>query len=221
MDVWMLPPVPPDTPKRKQETQAQVSTTPQSVKFRAVDRRGVDKQGVDRQLLLALGKKAVMDDNILRQHEAIIVDTLSLPGTLPEVVAMRSAGAAYNEAVRVRGKQHDLGSPHLHVWAALVMAVLKEQDVPEALRLALQTHVTEAKKPTDLQDHIRHCRIGAMWNPERFKLQIAVAPSAQMLWTLLCDYLVHRGATILRGTAPKGPLVRKISKCLTALGSED
>ena len=177
METWTLQLVTQEVHKRKSKLSPNACSAAAPVKFRAVD-----AQSQDHQLLVALARKSVADDTILRQHEAIVTNTLSLPSTFPEVDAAKSAGAAYSEAVKLQGKQHQLGPLFIHVWASFVTSIAAQSDAPQALRSALQQHAATIKQPSDLLGSILHCRVSAIWKPERFKLQVAVSPELRTLW---------------------------------------
>ncbi|CAE8613651.1 unnamed protein product [Polarella glacialis] len=209
VDTWMM--MPAGTAKHRQEPQG---TQPK--KFRAVQR-----QPPERQLLLALGRQALTEATRGRQQEAITIDTLLLPEANPNVPVMRAAGMAYADNVKAQGKQHNLGSPHLYVWAALVKQLSQEQDLSPELTTALQQHIATTPSPAHLQSIVRHCRLSKAWAPGTFKLQVAVAASVLQMWNLMKYHLQVQGATAKHGMPPRGPHERTIARLLASLDGFD
>ncbi|CAE8642583.1 unnamed protein product, partial [Polarella glacialis] len=73
-----------------------------------------------------------------------------------------------------------------------------------------------------LEDFVRHVH-ELMHGDElhaHILAKVAVSATIRPLWPQICEYLVCKGAIPLQGTAPKGPLVRRISKCLAVFGTD-
>ncbi|CAE8652662.1 unnamed protein product [Polarella glacialis] len=117
---------------------------------------------------------------------------------------MRAAGMAYADNVKAQGKQHNLGSPHLYVWAALVKQLSQEQDLSPELTTALQQHIATIPNPVHLQSIVRHCRLSKAWASGAFKLQVAMAPSVVQIGNLLNYHLQVHGAIVKHGIPPRG-----------------
>ncbi|CAE8638109.1 unnamed protein product [Polarella glacialis] len=118
-----------------------------------------------------------------------------------------------------RGKNHELGSRHLHVWAALIQSVAQQQNLPAPLASLLQQHIATATSPQSLQHLVLHCRFTQMRGNTSYKLTVAVAAPIRELWSHLVTHLVTIGVSVMPGTAPRGPHERQIAKLLRKLGA--
>jgi hypothetical protein len=176
--------------------------------------RAVDSNSIDHQILMEMGRHLLTMDSQVRQHEAVIMVTLGLPASLPEVSAMKRAGVAYMEQVKSLGKNHNLGSPHLRVWAAFITTMAKRTELSTTLATAISTHMADAANPLQLQDKVLHFRVTQMKSADKFKLQVAVAPELMLFWRMVQEHLCGLGAEVLAGTAPRGPHIRRLQRLM-------
>jgi hypothetical protein len=216
METWKLPEVEINgeaTGKRK-EMQIENFKNNQRGSQHAVKRMAVGTDAVDHQILMAASRHLITLDTQVRHQEAAVVTTLRLPATFPEVNAMLKAGRSYQAQVQAQGKNHQLGSPHLHIWAAFIMAMSKREGIPSQLYSAIEEHISAANQPTFLINKVLLFRQSQMKDPEHFKLQVVVCPELKALWNALQALLEAAGALALSGTAPKGPHMRRLLKLM-------
>jgi hypothetical protein len=216
METWMLPQsIPVEVRKKRTAAPGQLSGS-KGPKIPRAETQMALPDAVQ-ELLVALSRHTVGMDVKLRSQEAILMDTLALPATWPEVVAMQAAGLAYSDMVRKKGKNHGLGPPYIQEWASLIKCIHSSKDTPEGLKIMLKDHMAKAENPGLLLEAVKYCRLKMMWGGERACLQIHVAPILQSLWDNLKAYLVQRGAQQLYGPPPKGPHLRRLVKAMAAL----
>jgi hypothetical protein len=217
METWMLAePAMEVATKRKGTLKDEKKNNGQE---RAIKVRAISKESADHHLVIEMGKQILSMDNQMRQHEAVILTTIALPSTMPEAVAMKAAGIAYNQQAQALGKSHGLGSPHLRVWAALVMTLIKKKEISQQLAEALKAHAAAATTPMEIGSLVLHCRMTQMKNSERSKLQIAVALALTPTWSLMLQHLLGCGGELLLGSAPRGPHIREIQKTLMSMNA--
>eukprot|EP00931_Biecheleriopsis_adriatica_P119489 TRINITY_DN94712_c0_g1_i1.p2 TRINITY_DN94712_c0_g1~~TRINITY_DN94712_c0_g1_i1.p2 ORF type:complete len:189 (+),score=31.48 TRINITY_DN94712_c0_g1_i1:123-689(+) len=172
-------------------------------------------------MLVALGRQMIANDMQVRLHEAALIKNLEISSEMEEVTASKRAGLSYAEQTKTMGKLHELGSPHVRIWAAFATTLNLRKDLPEKLKSKLQSYIAEAQTPQQVALNMKVFRLTQMRNETKHRLQVCVSPALQPLWQLIEDYLIEKqGAKILSGIAPRGPYVRRVEQLLANQNTE-
>lgn len=156
---------------------------------------------------------------------SIIVWTISLPTKL----VSKPLQVAKDFTTRHKGQSnHRHGSPHVHVWRAVIQAILEAaQELPscaelkqatDILKKALQDFTDSGPKKGHL--HIRQCRVRTCREEEKglliYQLSHLLEDPRQV--DLAIHYLVNLlGGEVLEGTAPPNALERQLGKDIEEL----
>ncbi|CAK0848494.1 unnamed protein product, partial [Prorocentrum cordatum] len=128
-------------------------------------------------------KQTLMTTQLVRELWAAGVDTYFLTADLPEIEAAQEAGATYSHEVRARGKGHQLGPPHLHIFNGFVTKLLERGPA-----LGQRTHamlkdwhgrVWCELQPHDLYDMVRLFRVTKCYDQNKRKLHLMMRDVAQ------------------------------------------
>ena len=158
------------------------------------------------------------------------------------VPPLRDAGAAYFEEAKRLGKGHDLGPPHIHVWSALLSAVIANNKLDLTNRRVLRAYwqqVLVMSDKTKLDQDIKICRLRKCYAPKgkeptHYKLQLCLSTARQVreivvqaegdqprvecsLMDALTALLCEAGAVQKVGKAPRGALEREAEALLAQL----
>ena len=186
-----------------------------------------EEEAEDDPLLVAVTKLTLQNKQESRQFASSLWDTFLGNNSVSPIVASQKAGKQYAAAVKDQGKQHKLGSPHIHIIMAFFEALAKEEAASQLLKL------TAAKMDQDGPDFIQqlfpYFRVTPTYKPEICKIQFMMHPLA--VWKLdtetsdntvltgkiraeLHDYLKAVGFVRKDGAAPKGELERVVQRLL-------
>lgn len=137
------------------------------------------------------------------------------------VTAAVTAGKSYTEATR--GKRgHNMGSPHLHVGAAIIR-ILEKSSHCDVVKIKSFMHQHGAQNA--LCNAIPILFVSEQFDKEKFKITWLDTPvwledgvgggaTTRILSEELSKYLIAEGAEELVGTAPRSPAERRVSKFL-------
>ena len=146
--------------------------------------------------------------------ESAVFVTYILAKETPYAQAASEAGQAYAQRSRAAGKNHTLGQPSSWVWAALVQAALKDENLTEDQRKSVKAHCDSAADPTALCDTVLYCRMSKVYDQSKVRLQVAVVPKLSTVLMILQEGLDKCGADRKHGPAPRGALERQIQDLL-------
>ena len=180
---------------------------------RGAKRGRVDGKATSQELEVLVAKLTLQNAGDIRMLKGVITHCALLDSKDPLCGELEKANKKFQA---IRAQQKDAGSPHILLWAALVMALIKSgrgevQDLEE-----LRKHA-EIKKE-ELQQMIHTCFFAP--KPEgngKPKLLLAVSTEkALRAQAAVLRILAVNGADVRHGPAPKSPLERAVSKALEA-----
>ncbi|CAE8630888.1 unnamed protein product [Polarella glacialis] len=167
-------------------------------------------------LLVYTAKQALSSAVRVREHDAVLQRVVLLPAAHPVCLSLQQCGRQF--AATAQNKQTaELGSPHLHKWAALV-ALLGAPTLSEQQKALLAEHAQTMDSPQKLAQSVFVCKLSKAWVKDTFQLTISLAPEMLAVTELVCTVLASNGAVVKRGIPPRSPQERAISKILVDMG---
>ncbi|CAK0855059.1 unnamed protein product [Prorocentrum cordatum] len=171
-------------------------------------------------------KQVLLTSQMVRDLWAAGVDTFFMDADAPEVVAVSECGVTYSHEVRARGKGHQLGPPHLHIFDGFLSQLLERGVALGRLtraRLKLWHDKAWVELRTDeLYDIMRLFRVMKCYDQTKRKRHIMrrdvpmdqpspesdeqPLPSPIQVRGLLQKALVEAGARRALGAAPPGAM---------------
>ena len=104
-----------------------------------------------KQLAVSVAELALMTASTVRVHDAALLRTWMLPASTRYAEAGIHAGKECHAAVKAAGRAHGLGSPHLHVWASLIMTAKNDSSLQQGEKEAITAHANSVTDPKDLE----------------------------------------------------------------------
>jgi hypothetical protein len=95
------------------------------------DGDGDEAGGVAGQTAILLLKSSLQSQQLLRQAFAALLDTWLCPAQAAVCVSALAAGGDYDKKVKEAGAGHGLGSPHTHIFIAVVAALGAEDKLKQ------------------------------------------------------------------------------------------
>ena len=141
-----------------------------------------------------------------------------VPATSVYAVAGINAGKDYHQQVKALGRSHGLGSPHLHVWASLVVTAKTDKALTEPQRTQISEHADSVTDPKDIETLVVACNMKPAYNTEFVRMQLKVHAEAEPLTAILECALQKAGGEQKHGIAPRGPKERKVVELLELMG---
>ena len=105
------------------------------------------------------------------------------------------------------------GPPYVHVWAALILFLVKVEALADKAPL-LRQHAADITSPSELVPMIRICRIAKAFEPGMHRLTLAVSEELRPVLRAVLVCLEQLGGDIKYGPPPKSPLERTVQKLL-------
>ncbi|CAE8609695.1 unnamed protein product [Polarella glacialis] len=139
--------------------------------------------------LLVLTAKQVMHNSAhVREHDAALQHVIILPAAHPVCESLQLCGRQYaTDAKNKSPTEH--GSPHLHMWAALISVLGNLTNLDETQRTQLTVHAQAMVSPQKLAQCVFVCKLSKAWIRDNFKFTISFAPSMEALADLVCTVL--------------------------------
>ena len=176
---------------------------------------------------------------------AVAIDCLGTKRTAPAVVAMKKYGAEFHAAAMElpKEKRHEMGSPHIGNFVALMESVLAaSQATPAhasedekllapviAFLDKVKTYTTTEEQKYYIGQSVRYCRVAPAFKSDMAKVEVAARYVAGALEGEQClavpcweaaKLLLRRrqGMQVKMGTAPMTNIERRVTKMMTAMG---
>ena len=116
------------------------------------------------------------------------------------------------------GRSHGLGSPLLHVWASLVVTAKSDPSLKETEKAEVTTHANAITDPKELEAMVLVCNMRPAYNKEWVRVQLKVEQPVEPIAQALEAACRNVGGEQKHGTAPRGPLERKVTELLGGMG---
>ena len=171
-----------------------------------------------KQLAVSAAELALMTASTVRVHDAALLRTWMLPASTTYAEAGIHAGKEYHAAVKAAGRAHGLGSPHLHVWASLIMTAKNDSSLQQGEKEAITAHANSVTDPKDLETQVTVCNIRPAFNKEWVRVQFKVSPEIEQIAKIIESAFLKAGGEQKYGIAPRGPRERKVAEMLESLG---
>ena len=159
---------------------------------------------------------------MVRMLEGAVFDTLLLPGDSQAVKNLKARGKHYADEARTKGKNHEMGPPHLQIFDELV-AYLKDQQVGELN----QKHIRQMEEQMadwsqeEAAVAIKYCRLTACDKqkdcPQWFKLQFAIGGPLEASRIPIIKALQQLGGVHKPGSPPPSGVQRKLEAQLKGI----
>ena len=187
-------------------------------------------------LINVMLKQLLLTTQMVRDLWAAGVDTFFMDADSPEVVAALDSGATYSQEVRARGKGHQLGPPHLHIFNGFLAKLLERgvalgQRTHSLLKLWYDKMWVELGLE-EIYNILRLFRVMKCFDPTKRKIHIMLRevpmetpsqesdeqqlPSPTLVRSLLQKALVEVGARRAMGAAPPGAMEEIIQNAVDA-----
>ena len=159
----------------------------------------------------------------IRELQAAAFYTLKVPAGCSYYAAGKSAGEEFNgqakqmrDDKRPEGDLVKLGTPHWHVWGAIIreactQAAGSDQEI-------LRKHSAEVTSIDMLGSMVYICKFKRAFNSDVKKLHIAVHPQVEPVAVALMNTILKTDAARLyRGEAPRGAMEKDLQNLLDEL----
>ncbi|CAE8613181.1 unnamed protein product [Polarella glacialis] len=167
-------------------------------------------------LLVHAAKQTLFNAAHVREHDAVLQHVIILPGTHPVCASLQQRGKQFATQVKNQPAA-DIGSPHLHKWAALI-ATLGSLTLTEPQKVQLTEHAQTMDSPQKLAQSVFVCKLSKAWIKDTFKLTISLATDMEAIAELVCTVLTANGGTRKFGIPPRSSQERDIAKILVDMG---
>jgi hypothetical protein len=182
---------------------------------------GGGKGDVHKELVKILAKLCLTNATEIRDISGVIYITYLVKKESSICEAMKEAGVKYDDAVQ-GNPTHNLGPPFLHVWIAMIKAMvqLKDMEVAHKELLIKYWNDTIMKKTMDeLITSVSYCRLKKTMKPEIVKVQYCLTIQSEytgMGQAIAAAWKLEK-ADLKIGPAPRGILEREARRLLTKL----
>jgi len=154
----------------------------------------------------------------LSHLNSILLVTIIMPVEHRYITASLNVGRQYNEKTR-RNPKHQLGPPHLHIFAAWMSELLLREDLLTEERKVAETAMTLFDSDANaMAAVVKVARVGALFHKDGedafYRIQWNLHPTTTDLTRVLRDTMVKDGGTEKLTSAPRGPRERRIEKHL-------
>eukprot|EP00927_Polykrikos_kofoidii_P027559 TRINITY_DN24195_c0_g1_i1.p1 TRINITY_DN24195_c0_g1~~TRINITY_DN24195_c0_g1_i1.p1 ORF type:complete len:235 (-),score=38.17 TRINITY_DN24195_c0_g1_i1:185-889(-) len=119
-------------------------------------------------MVITLQKSQLLTSHTVRQLVAHNWDFCMLPTTAAIVQAGEYVAKRYAEAIKEKGKGHGLGSPHVHVAAAVIEEMAQPKANPTNPDMVVQSlhQVFQERGPELVNEIFTHFRVKEAYTPE-------------------------------------------------------
>ena len=167
------------------------------------------------QLLMKSNLKLSAD---VRALQSATFRTCLIPSTASFVTKAKEASQKYNDLVQAAGKHHDLGPPHIHVWAALTVEAAVHLSGEMLQRV--EAHAAEADSPNKLLTDVLYCRVAPAYGGKHVKIYLTTTDKLRPVADAFFHAFKTQGGEEKFGLAPKGGLERELQALLEEIQSK-
>jgi hypothetical protein len=166
-----------------------------------------DKKDKDTESIMKLmAKMQLQQAQMLREHQGVLFDVVFMDTDSEVVLAMQEKGASYSEQTKgVKG--HNMGPPHLHVFDAMIQALLKKKDsigLANYSELKKFSDFCEGATQDDILRQVKQCRVAKCFENTKKKIYMAIEGTG--VRTHVLDALRQLGGVQKHGRAPPGAM---------------
>jgi hypothetical protein len=155
---------------------------------------------------------------VLRAHGMTNLVAIA-PRTDPVVAAMKQAGRVFQQQ-RTAGKRAvDLGLPHLWVWRAMIMELLKAEGLEQPVQAALSAHAQQTTSPATLQNKVVVCEVVDAFQDGKCRVTWLTSLEERPLGLAVKTAWQQRGASIMCGATSRPPVEREATELLIRTGN--
>jgi hypothetical protein len=172
----------------------------------------------DHDLLLNTAQLAVQNAGNIRSISSCLQNVILLPVEHAVAKATLQAGVDYHKERESGEAANDLGKPYLHVWKALILALIQLPCLTANEKTLLENHAKAVESPDQLLGQVFVCRASITHDKVSTKLLVSVANGLDTLMQSVCAALKRDGADIRFGSAPRSMLERQILAQLRSMG---
>ena len=186
----------------------------------ALKRRQV---GGDKDELVLKAVQLLMKSNLklsadVRALQSATFRTCLIPSTASFVIKAKEASQKYNDLVQAAGKHHDLGPPHVHVWAALTVEAAAHLTGEPLQRV--EAHAAEIDSPSKLLSDVLYCRVAPAYGGKHVKIYLTTTDKLKSVADAFFLAFKTQGGEEKFGLAPKGGLERELQALLDEIQSK-
>jgi hypothetical protein len=167
---------------------------------------------------------AVVGARTLRELTGVVFVTFLIDTSTELVKQMAREGQKYYEAT-VGVQDHQLGPPHVHVWAAMIKCLRSMGTSPASALVLLEAYWQNTIMLVDrleLEEEVKYCRVRKCWQRNLSRLQFSLSPMARTIapgMTMTLEQAVNMcikeaGGTRKRGAPPRSALEREADSLL-------
>jgi len=207
MDSWAVP------SKRPRGPEPKATARPASCTVSASD------TAQSKKLLAMTARLAVQSAAIIRDHSAALQHTAILAMESDIVHAMMETGKRYHDERRTHTNTQAFwaGAPHCHIWASMVMALMKVPNLPSDCLATLKSHAESIASAQQLCDDVHVCRASRAFDG-KCKVVMSVSTRFEPIMVAVLQALTLCEASIKHGAPPRTANEREILKLLQAMG---
>lgn len=189
--------------------------------------RAVASDDVVKQLAIVTAKLGLSNAQAVRLLKACTLKTYLMPKSNPFCIAGTEAGTNYHHLTKGK-KGHTEGLPECHIFASLINAAIEvaatapehkvdEGGMQKSCQEILKEYDVTLQSSKDLEGKVLCARFSKTYDSNVKRLEIHVVPALATVQFAIEHYLVHSGAELKLGTAPKGGLEREAQELLEKL----
>jgi hypothetical protein len=167
---------------------------------------------------------AVVGARTLRELTGVVFVTYLIDSSTELVKQMAREGQKYYEAT-VGVQDHQLGPPHVHIWAAMVKCLRSLATTPPSAMILLNAYWDNTIMLVDrqeLEEEVKYCRVRKCWQRSLSRLQFSLSPMARTIspgMTMTMEQAIsmsikEAGGTRKRGAPPRSAMEREAEKLL-------
>jgi hypothetical protein len=207
--------------KGEEEEEGKGSQGAQAVKQARGRAHGGSLGDVHKELVKILTKLCLTNATEIRDISGVIYITYLVKKESSICEAMKEAGVKYDTAVQ-GNPTHNLGPPFLHVWIAMIKAMIQMKGMEEAHKELLTNYwngTITKKGMEELVAEVKYCRLKRTQKPEIMKVQYSLTIAAEyqgMGKAIAAAWKLEKGEVKI-GPAPRGILEREARRLLMKL----
>eukprot|EP00929_Paragymnodinium_shiwhaense_P077062 TRINITY_DN39668_c0_g2_i1.p2 TRINITY_DN39668_c0_g2~~TRINITY_DN39668_c0_g2_i1.p2 ORF type:complete len:132 (-),score=38.96 TRINITY_DN39668_c0_g2_i1:32-427(-) len=129
---------------------------------------------------------------------------------------MKMAGQQYAKLCAERGRGHDLGPPHVHIWMALLEELAAQKDkvgLSNATRLEQMVQVMADMEMEELCDMVKVCKVSKTYESNTVRVTLAFVDAVPHRKVTI-DAMKQLGGIHKLGRAPRSALEDQIQALL-------
>jgi len=204
--------------KGKRKDQEGAEAVVGAAKKKAAVRGEASRESVHKELVTILAKLCLTNAAEIRDISGVVYITYLAKKDSSVCSAMKEAGVKYDSAVQ-GNPTHSLGPPFLHVWTAMIRAMIQLQGMADDKKGILVKYWQEnvvTKTMEELVEAVKYCRLKRTQKQEIVKVQYSITAEAERcgLGDALRAAWKQEEAELKVGPAPRGILEREARRLL-------